>query len=138
MTGDIKRMFQKYEASVAAADFKKTVEYFADSFILAGPRGAFPMTKPEFLDLSKQAVQLYKKLGRTSAMILSLEEMPVSNEYSMVKTHWGLTFQKTGNKIIESDITFLVQKNGAEPKIIMFIDHQDDEKVFQDLGLLTG
>jgi hypothetical protein len=82
-------------------------------------------------------VQFYEKVGRTSARILSLEETPISHEYSLVKTHWGLTFKKTGSRIIESDITFVVQKTGPEPKIITFIDHQDDEKVYRKLGLLS-
>jgi hypothetical protein len=138
MNGDIKRLFKNYEMSVESFDYEKTVEYFADTFILAGPQGAIVMNRVEFLKLSKQAVQQYKELGRTSAKILSMKETPISNEYSMVKTHWGLTFQKTGDNIIESDITFLIQKTGSEPKIITFIDHQDDEKVYQRLGLLTA
>ena len=137
MTGDIKTLFKRYEEAVATLDFEKIVEYFADTFILAGPKGVISPNKSEFLKLSKQAVQLYKRLGRTSAKILFMKETPISNEYSMVKTHWGLTFQKTGDKTIESDITFLVQKTGSEPRIITFIDHQDNEKEYKELGLLS-
>lgn len=137
MSDDIKSFFKKYEEAVATSNFEQTVNYFADSFILAGPRGAIAMTGPDFLELSRQAVQLYKKVGRTSAKILSLEETPITGEYSLVTTHWGLTFKKTGDRVIESDITFLVQKTGSEPKIISFIDHQDDEKVYQQFGLIS-
>ncbi len=66
------------------------------------------------------------------------ESNRLASEYSMVKTHWGLTFQKTGDRIIESDITFLVRKTAPEPKIVMFIDHQNDEKTYQELGLISG
>ncbi len=138
VTDVVERFFQNYEETVVHNRFEKTVEYFADTFILAGPKGAESMNRSEFLELSRQAVQFYKNVGRTSAIILSMNETLITNEYSLVKTHWGLTFEKTGSKVIESDITFLVQKTGSEIKILTFIDHQDDEEVYRQLGLLSA
>ena len=65
-----------------------------------------------------------------------MDEIPISNEYSMVKVRWGVTFRKTGNRLIEFDVTYFIQKTGPEPKIIMFIAHQDEEKAMKELGLL--
>ncbi len=72
----------------------------------------------------------------SSAKILSMDETQINNEYSMVKVHWGVTFKKTGNKLIEFDVTYFIQKTGPEPKIIMFIAHQDEERAMKELGLL--
>jgi len=57
----------------------------------------------------------------------------------MVKVHWGVTFKKTGNKMMEFDVTYFVQKTGNEPKIIMFIAHQDqdEQKTMQELCLMS-
>ncbi|MBN1189089.1 MAG: hypothetical protein JXA46_04990 [Dehalococcoidales bacterium] len=137
VTDAIRLFFEKYEKAVVTQDFEKTVNYFADNFILAGPCGAIVMIRSEFLKLSHQAVQLYKNVGRTSAKILSMDETPITNEYSLVKTHWGLTFKKTGDQIIESDITVLLQTIDSEPKIMSFIDHQDEENMYQQLGLIS-
>ncbi|VVB89059.1 Uncharacterised protein [uncultured archaeon] len=65
-----------------------------------------------------------------------MEETAISREYSIVKVHWGLTLMKTGNKLIEFDVTYFIQKIGPEPKIIMFIAHQDEERAMKELGLL--
>ena len=54
----------------------------------------------------------------------------------MVKVHWGVTFKKTGDKLIEFDVSYFVQKTGPEPKIIMFIAHQDEGKAMKELSLL--
>lgn len=137
VTVRMKRFFKAYERTIIAQDFKNTVKSFADPFILAGPRGAIAMNKSGFLELSRQAVELYKNAGRTSVKILSMDETPITDAYALVKTHWGLTFRKTGDKIIESDITFLVQKTGPEPKIVAFIDHQDDETMYKQLGIIS-
>jgi hypothetical protein len=65
-----------------------------------------------------------------------MEETAISREYSIVKVHWGLTLMKTGNKLIEFDVTYFIQKIGPEPKIIIFIAHQDEESAMKELCLL--
>ena len=55
----------------------------------------------------------------------------------MVKVHWGVTFRKSGDKLIEFDVTYFIQKTDEEPKIIMFIAHEDEEKAMQELGLTS-
>jgi len=59
-----------------------------------------------------------------------LQEIPISGEYSLVKVHWGVTFHKTGDTMIEFDVSYLVQK------IILFIAYADEEKAMRELGLL--
>ncbi len=134
----VQRLFAEYEKAFAALDIEKNAEFFADTFISAGPRGAIAQSKAEFLRLAHQAAEFYTSVGQTSARILSLQETMVSNEYSMVRVHWGVTFRKTGTTLIEFDVSYLVQKTGPEPKIILFIAHQDEEKAMKDLGLLPA
>jgi len=131
-------LFAAYEKAFAALDIEESAGYFADTFISAGPRGAIAQSKSEFLKLAHQAAEFYKSVGQTSAKILSLQDTPVSNEYSMVKVHWGVTFRKTGNTIIEFDVSYLIQKIGPVPKIILFVAHEDEEKAMKELGLLQG
>lgn len=133
----IRKLFAEYEKAFAALDVSKNVEFFADAFISAGPRGAIAQSKAEFLKLSYQAADFHKSIGQTSARMLSTDEIPISNDYSMIKVHWGVTFKKTGDRLIEFDVTYFVQKTGPEPKIIMFIAHQDEQKAMQELGLIS-
>ena len=136
MTNAVKKLFAEYEKTFNALDVEKQVPLFAEHFISAGPRGSIAMGRDEFARMASKAAQFYKNVGQTSAKILTMDETAISNEYSMVKVHWGATFEKTGNKLIEFDITYFIQKTGTEPKIIMFITHQDEEKAMKDLSLL--
>jgi hypothetical protein len=133
----VKKLFAEYEKAFDALDLSTSAGFFADTFISAGPRGVIAQNKVEFLKLAHQAADFYKSVGQTSARILSMDETPISNEYSMVKVHWGVTFKKTGDKMIEFDVTYFVQKTGNEPKIIMFIAHEDEQKAMQELGLMS-
>jgi hypothetical protein len=54
----------------------------------------------------------------------------------LVKVHWRARFRKAGDKLIEFDVSYLVQKTGPEPKIILFIAHQDEQQSMKELGLM--
>ena len=136
MNDAVKKLFVEYEKAFNVLDVEKQVPFFAEHFISAGPRGSIAQGRDEFAKMATRAAEFYRRVGQTSAKILSQEEIPISNEYSMVKVHWGVTFKKTGNRLIEFDVTYFIQKIGPEPKIIMFIAHQDEEKAMKELGLL--
>jgi len=132
----VKRLFEEYEKAFSALDIARSAMFFADTFISAGPNGTITNSKTELLKSASQAADFYRSVGQKSAKILSLDEQPVSEQYSLVKVHWGVTFEKTGEKLTEFDVSYLMQKIGPEPKIILFIAHQDEQKAMQELGLL--
>ncbi len=136
MTDIIKKLFAEYEKAFNALDVEKQVPFFAEHFISAGPRGSIALGRDEFAKMASKVAEFYRSVGQTSAKILSMDESSISNEYSMVKVYWGVTFKKTENKLIEFDVTYFIQKTGPEPKIIMFIAHQDEERAMKGLGLL--
>ncbi len=136
MTDDVKKLFAEYEKAFNALDVEKQVPLFAEHFISAGPRGSIALGRDEFARTASKAAEFYRNVGQTSAKILSMDETAISREYSMVKVHWGVTFEKTGNRLIEFDVTYFIQKTGTEPRIIMFIAHQDEERAMKELGLL--
>jgi ketosteroid isomerase-like protein len=136
MKDPIRKLFAEYEKAFNALDVEKQVPFFAEHFISAGPRGSIALGRDEFAKMASSAAEFYRSVGQKSAKILSMDETPISNDYSMVKIHWGVTFKKTGNKLIEFEVTYFIQKTGSEPKIIMFIAHQDEERAMKELGLL--
>jgi len=132
----IKAIFAEYEKAFASLDFKKSAGFFDDTFISAGPRGVIAQSKAEFIKLANEAADFYRQVGQTSAKIISADETPISNEYSMVKVHWGATFKKTRDILIEFDVSYFIFRSVPEPKIIMFIAHQDEQQAMRDLGLV--
>ncbi|HAR64474.1 MAG: hypothetical protein DKM50_13650 [Candidatus Margulisiibacteriota bacterium] len=134
MKEKIKKMFAQYEKAFSALEVEKQVPMFAEHFISAGPNGSIANSRDEFMKLSRQAAEFYKSVGQTGAKILSMKETPISNEYTLITVHWGATFKKTGDKLIEFDVSYIIQDINDDPKIIMFIAHQDEEKAMQELA----
>src|SRR4051812_19068365 len=102
-TNTIEQLFTEYAQTFDKLDFNTQAQFFADTFMMAGPAGVVSKNKAEFLQKADKAAAFYKGVGQTSARLLSMDERPISADYVIVKAHWGVTFQKTGNKPVEFD-----------------------------------
>jgi len=131
-------LFKDYENAFDKLDLKTISGYCADSFISAGPKGSIAQSRKDYEMKSEQATKFYKSIGRKSARIISKRVMPICNEYSMVVIRWGITFEKTGEKLIEFDISYIVQETDIDPKIILLISHEDEQTAMKKLGLQTN
>ena len=128
-------LFKEYETAFDKLDVKTISGYCADSFISAGPKGSITQSRKDYEKRAEQATKFYKSIGRNSAKIISKRVMPICNDYSMVVVRWGITFDRTGNKVIEFDTSYIIQEIGDEPKIILLISHEDEEEAMKKLGL---
>jgi hypothetical protein len=128
-------LFREYETAFDQLDLKKISGYCADNLISAGPKGSIAQNRKEYEKKAEQAIKFYKSVGRNSARIMSKRIMPICNEYSMVVVRWGVTFEKTGSKPIEFDVSYIIQETEIDPKIILLISHEDEETAMKKLGL---
>lgn len=128
-------LFKQFETSFDKLDIKGLSDYCADTFMSAGPRGTIAETKKEFEQKGEEAVKFYKSVGRNSAKIISKRIIPISDCYSMVVVRWGVTFEKTGSRLVQFDITYIIQHTESDPKILLFISHEDEEMEMKKLGI---
>ena len=128
-------LFKEYETAFDKLDVKTISGYCADSIVSAGPKGSITQSRKDFEKKAEQKSKFYRSIGRNSAKIISKRVMPICNDYSMVVVRWGITFDKTGNKLIEFDTSYIIQETGSEPKIILLISHEDEETAMKKLGL---
>jgi len=135
-TEQIDQFFAGFEKAFSALDVKAQAEAYADNFISAGPKGTIAQGKQDLLNKAQQAADFYKSAGQKSARIISKQEKPITDQYTMVTVHWGVAFEKTGDELIEFDVTYIIQETESKPAIILFITHQDEQEVMQKLGLL--
>lgn len=128
--------FAEFEKNFSILDVKAQAESFADNFISAGPKGTIAQGKQDLINKAEQAAAFYKSVGQRSARIISKQEMPITDQYTMVTVHCGVTFEKTGDDPVEFDVTYIIQENQGQPKIILFITHQDEQEAMQKLGVM--
>lgn len=131
----IEKLFKEYENAFEQLNMEMIAGYYDDTFISAGPRGTIAVDKQDFMSKSRQAGDMYRSLGHNSARLISKKIIPISNEYALVTVHWGVKYEKTGDELIEFDVSYLVQQIGNDIKIILFITHQDEAEAMKKLGL---
>ena len=131
----IDSLFNQYENAFDKLDLKAISGYCADSFMCAGPKGSITQSRAEYENGANETIDFYRSIGRSSARILSKRVMPICNEYSMVVVRWGMTFEKTGARVIEFDKSYIIQEIDSDPRIILLISHEDEEETIKKLGL---
>jgi hypothetical protein len=138
-SGMIIKLFEKYETYFRALNFKDQARLYGRHVIAAGPAGVAyhrnNLLNRFVFNLGMRS--FYKKAGMTSVTIMNLEELHISKDYSMVKVHWGARFEKTGKRLIEFDISYLVRKTAVQPEIILFISHEDEQELFKNYGIIV-
>ena len=133
---ELTNLFAEFERAIDAHDFEKIGELYADPFVSASPDGIIIRSRADFSTEARKASEFYKSIDQTSLKAISLEETSISDQCAIVKVRWGATFRKTGVKLVEFDDSYIVQKIGLEPRIIVLIAHQDEQKIPSELGLI--
>jgi len=135
---DIQKLFHHYEDYFQKKDFKSQAGLFSKDLMAAGPTGVIHHSN-NFLSrflFHKAMNAFYTKAQLTSVKILSLDESRISNEYYLVKVHWGAKFKKTGDQLIEYDISYLIQSIRGDLKIVLFIAHEDEMQALKRHGII--
>jgi hypothetical protein len=130
----LEKLFKEYEKAFDKLDLKTIAEFYAPTFISAGPKGTIPGTKQDASNKAEDMANFYRNIGHRSGKILSKKIVPISDDYTMVTVHWGEILEKTGDKPVEFDISYIVQETEADPKIILFITHEDEQETMKKLG----
>ena len=134
----IKEFFEGVETASNTLDLNLIDAQFSDQFIFADPNGTRVVEKQKFLPFLPKRREFFKSIGHQSTKVLSLEETPIDDQYTMVKAHFLMQFQKsTGeSKEINLDSTYILFMKGDAPKIVMHIEPEDVQQAMKDRGLL--
>jgi hypothetical protein len=135
MDAATRKLFEEYADAFDKLEIERHAPLFAEHFISAGPKGSIAQGREQLMAMSREGAEFYQSVGQTGAKILSMKETEISPQYSMVTVHWAASFKKLA-KPVEFDVSYFVQKTEPnDPKIIMFIAHQDEDAAMKELEL---
>src|ERR1051325_2916501 len=134
----IQKFFEGVEQASNTLDLNNIDSQFADQFIFADPNGTRVVEKQKFLAFLPQRQEFFKSLGHQSTKVLSLDETRLDDQYTMVKAHFLMTFQKSSGGIAEAkvDSTYFLFMKGVTPKTVMQMEHEDLKEAMQRRGIL--
>ena len=134
----IKKFFDGVERASNTLDLELIDSQYADQFIFADPNGTRVVEKQKFLPALPKRQEFFKSLGHQFTRVLSLEETPIDDQYTMVKARFLMQFRKPVEQIVEAkvDSTYILFMKDDAPKIVMHIEHEDLKDAMQARGLL--
>lgn len=134
----IQKFFDSVEQASNTLDLKLIDSQFADQFIFADPNGTRVVEKQKFLAFLPQRQDFFKSIGHLSTKVLSLDETQLDDQYTMVKAHFLMQFQKPSGQVVEANVdsTYFLFMKGEAPKIVMHMEHEDIREAMQARGLL--
>jgi hypothetical protein len=132
----INKFFEMYASVSMKANPDRHADLYADEFIAAGPQGSAVFKNDnKFLEWLKQVYTINQNTGMESLQVISVQSNPIGDTYSFATVEWGAKFKKTGEKLVRFEISYLLQFIQNEPKILAYVDHEDQQKVMKELGL---
>lgn len=85
-----------------------------------------------------QEISAYQiKTGLRSMTPTAVEIGEIAAPHFLAKVTWGAFFEKTGNRLITFDVTYLLREHEESFLILTSISHQEERKMREDLDLLN-
>jgi hypothetical protein len=134
----IKAFFEGVEQAGNSMDLALIDSQFEDQFIFANPNGSQVVEKENFLAALPKRREFFKSLGHLSTRILSLDEIRLDDQYTMVKAKFLMQFLTPSGQLVKTEVDsiYILFLKGDSPKIVMQIEHEDLQQAMKIRGLL--
>jgi hypothetical protein len=136
----VTRFLQSYEANTTLGDIPALLTQFADPFMAAGPTGVQCLRAADFASELPKRLKLFAGLGAQPSKLVSCQETRLDERFTMAETRWQMTFVREGRPTQEAlaDSLFVIDMASDEPKIILYIAHQDLVATLREKGILPA
>lgn len=134
----LRPFFAAFQARNAAGDLDALAQMYAPTIMVASPTGASAVPSTALVAAIRQRKQLFDTLGCPSASLASVDGMPLSDRYALAKTEWRFSLPPDGEAVILAS-SFIIEGIGtADPRIVLYMNHQDLMAVLRDRGVTIG
>jgi hypothetical protein len=137
MSSAMETFFKDYQHNSNSGEIGVLVSQFAEVFLVAKPQGAQAVQADAFALALPGRKKLFDSMGCRSTDLISLREIPLSDQYVMAETEWQMTFahgEKSPEKILVAS-TFIVYTGGEQPNIVFYLPHHDVMTLLKNRGI---
>jgi hypothetical protein len=133
----LRKFFDEYADALSSADIEEITTAYAEQFMATGPGFRMSMNNDaQFRAGLTQAAGFYKQIGMDVTEIKNYLEAELGSGYWLTKIEWELLDEDL-NTILTFDNTYLVEMGSDEPKIVLFIAHNEQTRM-QEKGLIPS
>ena len=142
MTGvrpDVLAFFQRYDRASDDLDTEALANSFGEVFLSLDATSAVALSPQALLAALPRRKQLFEAIGSDGLQLADIDEMPLDDLHTLVRTSWNLRMhQQPPGGPLRLRSTFILRKDNGAWRIVLYLNHQDMNKLFTELAPAQG
>jgi ketosteroid isomerase-like protein len=138
-TEGLRAFFERFQALSAASDAEALAAMYAENVMVAGANGTQVVSAADLRRAIPKRKQLLASTGCHETALVALEETPLTSRYSLVRAQFRWRFAEADDErsTITLPSTFVVDRGGDTPQIVLYVNEQDVLSVLRQRGVLA-
>lgn len=136
----LRAFFERFQSLTAASDVEKLAAMYAANVMVAGPKGAQVVGSADLQRVIPKRRQLLESVGYQHTALVGFEETTLTDRYSLVRAQFRWDFQTANGEpaTVTLPSTFIVDRGGDSPCIVLYMNEQDVVSVLRERGVLPA
>ncbi len=133
---DVRAFFRRYERASEDPDNQALASLFCAVFLSLDASTATTLSPQALLAVLPRRKQLFEAIGSDGLELAAISELPLDDLHTLVRTSWNVRMRnkpQRGPLCLRS--TFILRKNDQAWRIVLYLNHQDMNKLFNELAL---
>jgi hypothetical protein len=131
------QFFRQYASLSTGPQPEALAALYAPTFIVGGPDGSQAFANDaRFLEWLRHVAAFNRQHGMRAIEPISIRDMALSPRHTLATVTWGARFEKTGDRVIEFEISYLLEKADERWQLLAYISRSDQNAEMAKEGLL--
>jgi len=133
----LNQFFERYAELSLGPQPELLATLYALTFIVGGPQGSRAFTNDaRFVEWLRQVADYNRQHGMRELRVVSIRDAALSPRHTLASVTWGARFEKTRDRLIEFEISYLLEQAEDEWRILSYISRSDQHAEMAKAGLL--
>ena len=134
----LRAFFERFQSLSAASDVERLATMYAGTVMIAGPKGTQVVSSADLQRAIPKRRQLLESVGYQDTALVGFEETRLTDRYALVRAQFQWQFQAANGEraTVTLPSTFVVDRGGDSPRIVLYMNDQDVVSVLRERGLL--
>jgi hypothetical protein len=132
---DVRAFFRRYERAAEDLDSEALTSCFCAAFMSLDASSATTLSPQALLAALPRRKQLFEAIGSDGLELADISELPLDDLHTLVRTSWNLRMRNQPPRdpvCLRS--TFILRKDDRAWRIVLYLNHQDMNKLFRQLA----
>jgi hypothetical protein len=134
----LRTFFERFQSLSAGSNAETLAAMYAASVVIAGPQGSQVVSAADLQRAIPKRRQLLESVGHQNTALVGFEETALTARYALVRAQFRWEFQAVHGTPVTVTLpsTFIVDRGGDSPRIVVYMNEQDVVSVLRERGVL--